>query len=98
MIREEFGAYLSTFANAIGLEEGGDGIYGNHNLKQTILYNMTPPRNFAYGNLALTVLTKLGEAWDLFQNQQFEEVKQNEIDNLKNEIARLENELAENNK
>ena len=59
--------------------------------------NMTLEQKInAYGNLALQVLYKLGEAWELFHNEQFEEAKQNEIESLKAEIARLENELEKN--
>ena len=32
----------------------------------------------AYGNIALTVLSKLGEAWELFQEEQFKEEDKNE--------------------
>ena len=32
----------------------------------------------AYGNIALTVLSKLGEAWELFQEEQFNKEDKNE--------------------
>jgi len=48
----------------------------------------------AYGNLALQVLYKLGQAWDLYHEEQFEEAKQEKIDDLQAEIKRLEIELA----
>lgn len=48
----------------------------------------------AYGNLALRILFKFGEAFEIFQDEQFEEIKQEKIDNLQTEIKRLEIELA----
>ena len=51
----------------------------------------------AYGNLALQILFKFGEAFEIFQDEQFEEVKQEKIDNLQIEIKRLETELANKN-
>jgi len=51
----------------------------------------------AYGNLALQVLFKFGEAFEIFQNEQFDEVKQEKIDDLQAKIKRLETELANKN-
>jgi len=48
----------------------------------------------AFGNLALQVLYKLGQAWELFHEEQFEEVKQEKIDDLQAKIKRLEADLA----
>jgi len=47
----------------------------------------------AYGNIALNVLNKMGAAWELYHDEQFENVKQAEIDELKAEIKALENKL-----
>lgn len=58
--------------------------------------NMTAEQKVnAFGNLALQVLYKLGEAWEEFQNVQFDDARQTEIDTLKSEIAELESKLAE---
>lgn len=44
----------------------------------------------AYGNLALQILYKFGEAFEIFQNEQFEDLKSKEIEILKAKIATLE--------
>lgn len=55
---------------------------------------MTPEQKVnAYGNIALIILKKLGEAWDLWTDEQFEDVKQVEIDTLKAKIKTLESKL-----
>ena len=47
----------------------------------------------AYGNLALQILYKLGQAWEDFHEEQFEEAKQEKIDDLQAKIKELEDEL-----
>lgn len=47
----------------------------------------------AYGNLALQILYKLGQAWELFQEEQFDEAKAEKIDDLQAKIKELEDEL-----
>ena len=53
----------------------------------------TEQKVIAYGNLALQILYKLGEAWELYHDEQFEGMQQNEIDMLKSEIKKLRKEI-----
>jgi len=47
----------------------------------------------AYGNIALVILNKMGEAWEVYTNKQFDDVKQQEIDDLKAKIKQLGEDL-----
>ena len=47
----------------------------------------------AYGNLALQVLFKFGEAFEIFHEEQFEEAKTEKIEVLQAKIKELEDEL-----
>ena len=47
----------------------------------------------AYGNLALQILFKFGEAFEIFQNEQFDDAKQTKIDVLQAKIDELEKQL-----
>lgn len=47
----------------------------------------------AYGNLALQVLFKFGEAFEIFHEEQFEEAKQEKITELQAKIKELEDQL-----
>ena len=56
--------------------------------------NMTSEEKVnAYGNIALVILNKLGEAWQLYTNEQFEQIKQVKIDDLQAKIKELEDQL-----
>ena len=55
--------------------------------------NMTAEQKInAFGNLALQVLYKLGQAWEVFHEEQFEEAKQEKIEDLQAKIKELEQE------
>lgn len=51
----------------------------------------------AFMRVGMEALTKAGEGWELFHEEQFEEAKQETINDLKVQIKKLEIELANKN-